>query len=196
MTAGPSFRLVDLVGETRDRAIPILKESFEGIYRWHAKRTLREIATVRAAEVGGEIVGAALLEELLPEVGYVYYLFVGEGHRRQGIGGALLDDALARFRSDAVRVVYAAAEEENAASRELFRSRGFREVGRKEPGWQEGGLGAWGLRSRMLLVSGEVLMGLRLDSPRTVDSAGSPLGPGERDPAPSATPRSFADPMH
>ena len=40
--------------------------------------------------------------------------------------------------------------------------RGFRRVERKELGWEEGGLGAWGLRSRMTLVGGEFLMGLRL----------------------------------
>jgi L-amino acid N-acyltransferase YncA len=163
----PTFRLIDLIGTDRERALPILKESFEGIYRWHAKRTLREIPVVRAVETDGAVLGASMLDRLAPEVGYVYYVFVGRDHRRRGIAGTLLDDALARFRLDNVRVVFAAAEEENAASRGLFRSRGFREVERTEPGWQEGGLGAWGLRTRMRLVSGEVLMGLRLDSPPT-----------------------------
>jgi len=165
MSGNPSFRLIDLVGDDRERAIPILKESFEGIYRWHAKRTLRDIATVRAVEAEGEIVGVSMLDQLLPEVGYVYYVFVGRRFRRKGFAGVLLDDALARFRSTQVRVVFAAAEEENTASREMFRSRGFRLSEKNEPGWQEGGLGAWGLRTRMRLVSGEVLMGLRLDSP-------------------------------
>ncbi len=160
---GP-YEIADLVGDARERAIPILKESFEGIYRWHAKRTLREIDLVRAVTLGGTVVGAALLERLVPEVGYVYYIFVGAANRRRGIGGRLLDDAIARFRSQGARVVFAAAEEENVRSRALFRSRGFREVERKERGWQEGGLGAWGLRTRMRLVSGEVLLGLRLDA--------------------------------
>ncbi|HLN51804.1 MAG TPA: GNAT family N-acetyltransferase [Thermoplasmata archaeon] len=163
MGATPPFRLIDLVGDDRERALPILKESFEGIYRWHAKRTMRDIPVFRAVEADGVVVGASMLDRLTPEVGYLYYVFVGRDHRRRGIAGTLLDDALGRFRSEEVRVVYAAAEEENAASRGLFRSRGFREVERKEPGWLEGGLGAWGLRTRMRLVSGEVLMGLRLD---------------------------------
>lgn len=59
-------------------------------------------------------------------------------------------------------MVYAAAEEENAASIALFLSRGFRSVERRERGYLEGGLGAWGLRSRMWIVSGEVLLGRRL----------------------------------
>ncbi len=164
MAATPPFQLIDLVGDDRERALPILKESFEGIYRWHAKRTMRDIPVVRAVEVDGMVLGASMLDRLAPEVGYVYYVFVGREHRRRGLAGTLLDDALGRFRSEGVEVVFAAAEKENAASRGLFRSRGFREVGRDEPGWQEGGLGAWGLRTRMRLVSGEVLMGLRLDS--------------------------------
>ena len=106
----------------------------------------------------------SMLERLTPEASYVYYLAVGESVRHQGIGGLLLDDALARFRSEGARIVYGAAEEDNTTSIALFRSRGFRVVERDEPGLKEGGLGAWGLRSRMMLVSGEVLLGLRLQA--------------------------------
>jgi ribosomal protein S18 acetylase RimI-like enzyme len=157
--------LGDLAGERRDEVLPILNESFVGIYRWHAKRTLRTVSRVRVARQGADLVGAALLERLEPEVGYVYYIFVGARHRRMGIGGALLDDAMARFRDDGAQVIYAAAEEDNTDSIALFRSRGFRLVERKELGYREGGLGAWGLRSRMVLVGGEVLLGLRIAPP-------------------------------
>ena len=138
-----------------------------GIYRWHAKRTLREVSVVRAAELDGELAGVALLERLAPEVGYVYYVAVGLAHRRQGVGGALLDDAAAGFRRDRAEVVYAAVEEENHASRRLFASRGFRVVGRDEPSFREGGLGAQGFRTRMWVVRGELLLGLRLAPPGT-----------------------------
>ena len=157
-----AVRLVDLVGAERERAIPTIKEGFVGIYRWHAKRTLRSVSRVRAALRGEEVVGVSLLERLVPEVGYVYYLSVGLAHRHHGVGGRLLDDALDYFRVDGAEVVYGAVEEENLASLALFRSRGFREVERKELGYREGGLGAWGLRSRMWLVSGEVLLGVRI----------------------------------
>lgn len=162
MTDVPRLVLTDLSGEARERAVPILKEGFVGIYRWHAKRTLREVSKVRAAEVQGTILGVSLLEPLTPEVGYVYYLSVGLAHRRRGIGGVLLDDALSIFRRNGFRVVYGAVEEDNEASLALFRSRGFRLVERKETNYRDGGLGAWGLRSRMWLVGGEVLLGLRL----------------------------------
>ncbi|HTT44473.1 MAG TPA: GNAT family N-acetyltransferase [Thermoplasmata archaeon] len=154
--------LVDLVGPDRERAVPVLKDGFVGIYRWHAKRTLRSASTVRAIRLNGEVVAVSVLERLAPEVGYVYYLSTSGAHRREGLGGRLLDDALDRFRNDGATVVYAAAEEDNAPSISLFRSRGFRPVERKELGYQEGGLGAWGLRSRMTLVGGEVLFGLRI----------------------------------
>lgn len=170
MTEIPAVTLSDLVGDARGRAVPILTEGFVGIYRWHAKRTLREVSRVRAAEVDGTILGVSLLERLAPEVGYVYYLSVGLAHRRRGIGGVLLDDALGIFRRDGALVVYGAVEENNEASQALFRSRGFRLVERKETSYRDGGLGAWGLRRRMWLVGGEVLLGLRLVSER----AGSP----------------------
>jgi len=154
--------VVELANADRERAVPVLKEGFEGIYRWHAKRTLRTATWVRAASLGGEIVGVSVLERLDPEVGYIYYLSVARARRRGGLGAVLLDDALELFRREHASVAYGAAEEENAASIALFRSRGFRLVERKELSFREGGLGAWGLRSRMTLVGGEVLLGLRL----------------------------------
>jgi ribosomal protein S18 acetylase RimI-like enzyme len=157
---GPA--LVDLLGADRERAVPVIRDGFEGIYRWHAKRTLREIARVRGAEEDRTIVGVSMIERLVPEVGYVYYIAVLSAWRRRGVAARLLDDALAWFTAEGARVVYAAAEHDNAASIGLFRSRGFREVERHELGYREGGLGAWGLRSRMRIVHGEVLLGRRL----------------------------------
>jgi ribosomal protein S18 acetylase RimI-like enzyme len=163
---GPSApfegELVDLVGEEREKAIPVLKDGFTGIYRWHAKRTLRSATWVRAAVLQGEVVAVSVLERLDPQVGYVYYLSTAQSHRREGLGGRLLDDALALFRREGTAVVYGAAEEDNASSIALFRSRGFRPVERKETSFRDGGLGAWGLRSRMTLVGGEMLFGIRL----------------------------------
>lgn len=167
MTRPPPVELVDLEPGERDRAVPVIIDSFEGIYRWHAKRTLREAGEVRAAVQDGEVVAVSMLERFVPEVGYVYYLAVAASRRRQGLGQLLLDDALSRFEKAGVEVVYAAAEEDNTASLTLFRSRGFRLVERKELGYKEGGLGAWGLRSRMRVVWGEVLLGKRIAPPRT-----------------------------
>jgi L-amino acid N-acyltransferase YncA len=172
MPRRPPPELVDLTGTSRERAVPVILDSFVGLYRWHAKRTLREVPIVRAAEEDGEVIGITLLDRLVPEVGYVYYVAVRAAHRGQGIGGHLLDDALRRFRELPVEVVYGAVGKENQPSRALFEHRGFRPVERKETLWSEGGLGAWGLRSRMRLVPGEILLGLRLRSPSA--PAGAP----------------------
>jgi len=158
-------RIFDLLPAERERAVPVVIDSFVGIYRWHAKRTLRLASEVRAIEEEGRVVGVSMLERLVPEAGYVYYLAVAQTHRRKGLGASLLDDALERFTTGGAQVVYAAAEQDNVASIELFRSRGFRLVERQEVGFREGGLGAWGLRSRMRVVHGEVLLGKRVAPP-------------------------------
>ena len=174
--------LVDLVGDERERAVPVIRDGFVGIYRWHAKRTLREVPTVRGALVGGEVVGVSLLDRLVPEVGYVYYVAVLSGYRRQGVGGALLDDALDHFRGHGVQVVYAAVQADNVASRRVCERRGFREVERKGVGWREGGLSAWGLRSRMRLVPGERLLGLRIRERTDRPPSDRSVSPPERCP--------------
>lgn len=158
--------IVTLTGPAREALVPILKESFTGYYRWHAKRQLREVPVVRALRRDGAWWGAAELDRLAPGVGYVYYLFVGRAHRRAGVGAALLDDALDRFRADGASLVYAVAEATNRGSLALFRSRGFRTVRANERSWQEGGLSPRGLRSRMWIVGGEVVLGRRLAAPR------------------------------
>jgi ribosomal protein S18 acetylase RimI-like enzyme len=158
--------LVTLEGTARERAVPVLVEGFEGIYRWHAKRTLRTVGTVRAAIVDREVAGVALLERLVPEAGYVYYLAVARRFRGHGIGGILLDDAIDRFRSQGADAIYGAVEEDNLPSQRLFASRGFRVVERQEKNYREGGLGVEGLRTRMWVVSGERVYGLRLAGPR------------------------------
>jgi ribosomal protein S18 acetylase RimI-like enzyme len=177
----PSVEIRDLAAPERELAVPVLIDSFTGIYRWHAKRTLRSISRVRGAWSGDALTGISMLEFLEPPVGYVYYIAVRSGHRRRGVALRLLDDALHLFGESGARVVFAAAEEDNTPSLRLFSARGFRVTEPRERGWREGGLGAWGLRSRMMVVSGEVLMGLRLrPEPPPVGGAPGAAPPVER----------------
>lgn len=154
--------IVELVGPDRDQVLPILKESFTGYYRWHAKRQLREVPVVRAFRVGTEWWGAIALDRLAPEVGYVYYVFTGRRHRRRGVARSMVDDALRGFRRERVAIVYAVVRATNRASLGLFRSRGFVPVAPDEKNWRDGGLGAWGLRSRMRIIAGERLLARRV----------------------------------
>lgn len=156
------MEIVDLTGERRELAVPVVLDAYTGIYRWHAKRTLFEVPEVRAVLEGDGVVAVSMLDDPAPEVGYVYYLLVLAEHRARGLGGRLLDDALGRFRAARKSVAYAATGEENVGMTRLLLRRGFRAVARKERGYREGGLGAWGLRSRMRVVYGEALYGLRL----------------------------------
>lgn len=166
------MEIVSLEGEDRQLAVPVLVDAFTGVYRWHAKRTLREASWVRAARDGNEVIGVALLDRIAEGVGYVYYIAVRSLDRGRQIGGALLDDALVWLEERGARIAYAVVTEDNDVSEGLFRSRGFRAIERKERGYQEGGLGAWGLRSRMRIVAGEALMGRRL-GPSTEGRDGS-----------------------
>ena len=175
--------LMDLISpEDRMTAVPVVQEGFEGVYRWHAKRTLRDAWRVRGARDDVGLVGVTMLERPAPEVGYIFYVAVGARWRGRGLGGRMIDDALEIFRRVGAGVAYAAAEEDNVASLALFRSRGFRRVERhEEPSYAEGGLGAWGIRHRLLVVRGEVLLGLRL--PVASPGAGPfppGAGPGDR----------------
>ncbi|MCI4332441.1 MAG: hypothetical protein L3K01_01730 [Thermoplasmata archaeon] len=74
--------MTELAAPDRAVAPPILNESFTGYYRGHAKRTLGETGTVRAAQREGALAGVALLEQLESEVGCVSCIFVGNAHRR------------------------------------------------------------------------------------------------------------------
>jgi ribosomal protein S18 acetylase RimI-like enzyme len=158
----PALEPVDLPLAERERAVPVLLDGFTGVYRWHAKRTLREVERVRAILDGDRVVALTMLETLAPEVGYVYYVAVATSHRGQGLSGRLLDDALTIFDRGGQSVVYVATEPDNAPMVAGLQHRGFRTVERKELGYAEGGLGAWGLRSRMTIVHGEVLYGKRI----------------------------------
>lgn len=155
----------DLDGPDRELGLPVVLDAYTGIYRWHAKRTLRTVDLVRAIREDRRAVAISMLAFLAPEVGYVYYLLVLGSHRGRGLGGALFDDALRIFRTGGRRVAYIATGEENAPMMRLIARRGFRSVSRTERGYHEGGLGAWGIRSRMTVVPGETLFGRRLDAP-------------------------------
>ena len=110
----------------RGSLLPLLEESFTGLYLWHARRTLRRARWVRAAARGGNPLGVSMLTLPHPRIGYVYYVAVAGAARSTGVGGLLLDDAMARLRRAGARVVLAAARRENGQARGLLQSRGFR----------------------------------------------------------------------
>ena len=161
----PGIEVADVPKGDRARLLPILEESFEGLYLWHARRTLHSIDIVRAARTAeGEDAGLVMLKVLAEGAGYVYYVAVPPRFRRQGIGGRLLDDAVSRFAKMGVRDVYASVEEDNVESKTLFGSRGFDRVDGSEMAKRYGRLRSLLMYREMTVVPGELLLGKRLDS--------------------------------
>jgi ribosomal-protein-alanine N-acetyltransferase len=63
--------------------------------------------------------------------GEIANIAVAPGHRGSGLGGALLDDALAAADAGGTQWLFLEVRESNAAARRLYGSRGFVEVGRR-----------------------------------------------------------------
>jgi len=164
----PRIEVADVPKGERERLVPILEESFEGLYLWHARRTLQSIEVVRAARTAeGEDAGMIMLKVLAEGAGYVYYVAVPPRFRRQGVGGKLLDDAISDFAKRGVRDVYASVEEDNEGSKTLFGSRGFERVEGSEMAERYGRLRSLLMYREMMVVPGELLLGKRLGSSAT-----------------------------
>jgi len=160
----PEIEIIDVPKVERARLLPILEESFEGLYLWHARRTLQSIEVVRAARTAeGDDAGLIMLKALGEGTGYVYYVAVPPRFRRKGIGGRLLDDAISQFPQTGVREIYASVEEDNLESKTLFGSRGFERISWSEMAERYGRLRSLLMYREMTVAPGEVIMGKRLD---------------------------------
>jgi ribosomal protein S18 acetylase RimI-like enzyme len=110
-----------------------------------AEHVGRPQSVVLVADQGGELVGYVFgaiespsLVALTGHVGYIHDLYVAPAARRLGIGGKLLDAAVAGLRSiGSPGGVLLGVAAQNEAAAALFRSRGFR------PALQEMALGPW-----------------------------------------------------
>jgi len=160
---GPGIEITDVPIGERGGLFHILDESFEGLYLWHARRTLQSIEVVHVARTAtGEAVGLIMLKVLPEGAGYVFYVAVAQRFRRRGVGGKLLDDGISYFSGNGIQDVYASVEEENDESKELFVSRGFQRVGKSELNERYGRVRALLMRREMVVVWGEVLLVKRL----------------------------------
>ena len=112
-----------------EEVIRIFEESFTGSYRYWAIRDL-PYTYVLAAEVDGEIVGAAELyckrNREYGRVGVIYFLAVRRSCRGRGIGSLLVKEAERLFRSWGCRYSTASTQSSNKASLALFKKLGYR----------------------------------------------------------------------
>ena len=164
MNAGEGPTITDFGPGARDVLEPILDESFEGWYLRHSKKTLHEIGKVRVAELDGRPTGLAMLKSLGDGVGYIYYVAVAKSYRRRGVGGKLVEDAVAHFASLGAKMVYASVENEDAEN--LFTSRGFKRTDFSAVSKRYGLLRAVSMYRSMLSVPGEVLLETEISDPR------------------------------
>lgn len=136
----------------------VLEESFTGIYLRHARRTILEVPTVRAAFQGTRPVGLSMLKTLPEGVGYVYYVAVAKESRRKGVGSKLLVDALELFAGMGMKEVYASVGGENLESNALFKGHGFRRTDYAEVSRKYGVFKAVSMYRSMFVVPGEHLL--------------------------------------
>ena len=133
----------------------VSRESPEGIGRWNENEPWNESAMAQfiagprtvcliAAIAGDEPVGfliarAAAAEAELLTIGVLL------GHRKRGIGQALLREAVAVLRPGGIRQLFLEVEETNTPALSLYRGLGAVPVGRR-PGYYENGADAAVLR--------------------------------------------------
>ena len=87
-------------------------------------------ATFLVAETAEGVSGYLVAIDAADE-GEILNLAVAPGGRRQGVGRALVAEALERLAERGVHQAYLEVRESNAAARTLYAAHGFREVGRR-----------------------------------------------------------------
>ncbi|MGA2974328.1 MAG: GNAT family N-acetyltransferase [Spirochaetia bacterium] len=164
---------MDISIQERQRAdrrdlLAILRESFSGIYLWHARRILLGPAAVLAAESSRTPIGLVIMKMLAPGVGYVYYLAISPAERRRGTGGFLLDRCLGYLDSHGARAVLASVTEGNLPSERLVASRGFHICRFRDLARRFGAAAAFRLWMGMTVAPGERVFMRLMEGPRSI----------------------------
>jgi len=152
----------------------IARASFDRVYAFFAVRGVRGAWPFLIADRDGVPAGFLVGRwfDGTPAIGYVYFVAVDSGARRQGIARTLVTESLSRFARRGATRVFAAIPEENEASLGLFGSLGFEKAPRRALrrwyGWRGLSVGM-----RMMLAPHEALMVRTFTHP----SPGDPQGP-------------------
>jgi [ribosomal protein S18]-alanine N-acetyltransferase len=127
-------RRITAVGDEHVVAISLLEQAaFSDPWSEQAFRDALEHPAVFfacAVRDGGEVEGYVVAWFVADE-GEIANLAVAPSAWGQGIGGALLDAALAEASARGAVAIYLEVRDSNERARRLYRSRGFEEVGRR-----------------------------------------------------------------
>ena len=148
----------DASSKVREALVPIVDQSFQGIYRWHARHTLRSVSWVRKAVREGTPVGLTMSAMIAADCGYLFYVAVVPAARSAGIGGLLLDDVLHLLHAKGAREVFACVRPENRASVRLLESRSFTGTSFGDLARSRGLGAAVNLWLRMVVAPGEKVL--------------------------------------
>lgn len=129
----PSLRVDRMQPEDLDEVLDIERVSFtmpwsRGAFLYEMERN--RVARCWVMHEGGTVVGYLCLWEIVDEL-HVTNVAVHPGHRRRGIGRALLSGVIEEARRRAIRVVALEVRPSNLEARMLYESFGFRVVGRR-----------------------------------------------------------------
>jgi len=150
-----ALAISDVAPGLRWKLMLIIDQSFHGLYRWHARRTLRLVTWVRQAARGGIPVGLTMSTMIAPGSGYLYYFAVTPSARSAGVGGLLLDDVLAFLKAAGATEVFACVRDDNVASQRLMKSKSFSRTAFREVARSRGARDAVRLWTRMVVAPGE-----------------------------------------
>ncbi len=123
---------LDAVGQIEDSSFsdPWPRGGFEPLVR--APRCLFVVAE---EQPGAAIVGYSIARWVEDEA-ELLNIAVAREHRGKGTGGKLLDEVIRSLEERGIRHIFLEVRDSNAAAREMYRSRGFRELSRRSRYYQ------------------------------------------------------------
>lgn len=129
----------DMTDDDVPRVAGIEHRSFTDAWPASAFRDLlgREYARLRVAEDAAAVVQGYCVLLRAADEGEIANICTAPEVRGSGIGGILLDDALAAADASDAAAVYLEVRTSNQAARGLYESRGFRLVGRRRGYYQQ-----------------------------------------------------------
>lgn len=128
----------DMLSEDIDAVAAIETASFSDAWLPSAFGDLLQQGYARLrvfADRSGAILGYCILLQAADQ-GEIANICVASAARGQGLGGRLLDDALAAADADGLAEVYLEVRTSNTAARSLYARRGFHMVGRRRSYYQ------------------------------------------------------------